>query len=138
MDETNENQMLIDLPVPDSLPALRHCFAVQDRYVAQAMQYLLKQYGNPALTIGWIADALCISEGHLSHMFRQKTGYTLIDCLSQLRISMAMKLLSDPSEPQKKIFEIAQAVGFRDMSYFSGCFKKRIGCTPVEYRNRLR
>ena len=38
----------------------------------------------------------------------------------------------------KRIYEIAQMVGFDDVSYFSRVFRKHEGCSPREYENRLR
>ena len=37
-----------------------------------------------------------------------------------------------------RIYEIAQLVGFDDVSYFSRVFRKHEGCSPREYENRLR
>ena len=35
-----------------------------------------------------------------------------------------------------KVYEVAEACGYRDITYFSGTFKKLVGMTPSEYQNQ--
>ncbi|HBG12026.1 MAG TPA: DNA-binding response regulator, partial [Clostridium sp.] len=35
-----------------------------------------------------------------------------------------------------KVYEIAEKVGFRDSHYFGICFKKHVGVTVKEYKQR--
>ena len=116
----------------DRLPALQAKGSDRSKYVSAAISYIAEHYADPDLTIGLIAESLHISEGHLSHVFRRETGYTLVEYLTQYRIRAAAGLLGDV---RMKIYEVAQAVGFRDIAYFSGTFRKLMGQTPSEYQN---
>lgn len=117
---------------PDRLPALQARGGDRSKYVNEAIGYIADHYSNPDLSIGMIAASLHISEGHLSHVFRRETGFTLVEYLTQYRIRAATRLLSDV---RMKIYEVAQAVGFHDIAYFSGTFRKLMGQSPSEYQN---
>lgn len=113
-----------------TLPALQLKTGGKGKYVSEAIAYIAAHYGDPDLTIGTIADSLCISEGHLSHVFKRETGCTLIEYLSQYRIHMATRLLKDC---RLKVNEVARSVGYRDFAYFSATFRKLMGTTPSDY-----
>ena len=121
-------------PDGNRLPALGIELVGKSRYVQEAIGYIAAHYGNPALTVGEIANDLHISEGHLSHVFRRETGFTLVEYLAQYRIREAARLLRDV---RMKIYEVAQAVGYRDFAYFSGAFRRFMGQTPTEYQKNM-
>ena len=75
-----------------------------------------------------------LSEGHLSHLFKKETDMTLGAYLTRCRIQKAMALLR---EGKLKVYEVAEACGYRDIAYFSGTFKKITGKTPSEYQDSL-
>ena len=72
-----------------------------------------------------------ISESHLSHIFKNVTGYAPIEYLMSCRLSAAKNLLSSSD---KSIKEIIDLCGFSDESNFSRTFKKKVGMTPTEFR----
>ena len=59
---------------------------------------------------------------------------TFFDVINKMKLEKAKEYMSQG----KRIYEIAQMVGFDDVSYFSRVFKKHEGCSPREYENRLR
>ena len=105
---------------------------VQSRYVAEAMDYISKNCGDSSLSVGQIASQLGLSEGHLSHLFKKETGCTVGNYLTRCRIQKAMVLLR---QGKLKVYEVAEASGYRDITYFSGTFKKLVGMSPSEYQN---
>lgn len=105
----------------------------KSKYVMEAMEYIAKHYSDNELSISLVAESLGISEGHLSHIFKKETDYTITAYLTQYRIHMAMKLLSDC---RYKIYEVTEMVGYRDITYFSSTFKKMVGISPSEYQDR--
>ncbi|MGI5977663.1 MAG: response regulator, partial [Candidatus Limivicinus sp.] len=63
----------------------------KSRYVMEALEYISKHYSDPSISISSISRALGVSEGHLSHVFKKETSYTIIGYLTHYRIHTAMK-----------------------------------------------
>ena len=104
----------------------------QSRYVLSVMDYIAENYANPSLTVGMVAQALGLSEGHLSHLFKKETEQTLLSYLTRYRIHKSMELLRDC---RRKVYEVAESVGYRDIAYFSATFKRLTGVSPSEYQD---
>ena len=118
---------------PSLLPELKK--GDKSRYVLEAMDYIGAHYGDSSLTVGEIAKAMDLSEGHLSHVFKKETDYTLLGYLTRYRMHKAMELLRGS---RMKVYEVAEQVGYRDITYFSSAFKKAVGVTPSEYQDTCR
>ena len=107
----------------------------KSKYVLQALEYIAGHYADQDISITTIASHLGVSEGHLSHVFKKETSYTIISYLTQYRIHTAMKLLQDC---RYKVYEVAELVGYRDVAYFGSTFKRLAGVSPSEYQDRCR
>lgn len=70
---------------------------------------------------------------NLSRKFKECTGETVIEYMHRLRIDKSRRLLI---ETNMKITDIAALVGFNDISFFNKAFKRRMGTTPREYREK--
>ena len=116
----------------DTLPLLK---GDKSKYVLQALEYIAAHYADQDISITSIAAHLGVSEGHLSHVFKKETSYTIISYLTQYRVHTAMKLLQDC---RYKVYEVAEMVGYRDVAYFGSTFKKLVGVSPSEYQDRCR
>lgn len=115
---------------PAVIPGLKK--GDKSKYVLQAMGYIGEHYSDPNITVAEIAQSIGISEGHLSHTFKKETDYTLLNYLTRYRIHKAMELLRDC---RVKVYEVAQQVGYKDITYFSATFKKVVGISPSEYQD---
>ena len=112
---------------------LREQFAT-DRYrsvVSEVEDYIHAHYSDEELSLNLIASHVNFSPNHLSTIFSQQTGQTLIKYLTDYRMGKAKEMLKGSS---KKSSEISQEVGYKDPHYFSYLFKKTQGCTPTQYR----
>lgn len=107
----------------------------KSKYVLEAMDYIGAHYNDPNISITAIAQHLGLSEGHLSHIFKKETDYTLLNYLTRYRVHKAMELLRDC---RVKVYEVAELVGYRDITHFSATFKKLAGMTPSEYQDTCR
>ena len=114
----------------DALPVPELWDGQGSRYVRQAVAYIREHYSDPDICVSEIAGALGISEGHLSHMFKKETGGTILFWMTRCRIREAIRLLK---EGRMKIYEVAEAAGYRDIAYFSSTFKRITGHSPSEY-----
>jgi two-component system response regulator YesN len=100
------------------------------RVVRQACSFIDDNLGHK-LTIAQLAKTLFISENYLCLLFRQETGRTINDYITQRRLHRARELLS--TTPMY-INEVAKAVGYQDATYFSRQFKKAYGVTPFDFK----
>lgn len=107
----------------------------KSRYIREALAYIAEHCGDSDISIGAVSAALGISEGHLSHLFKKETNYTVAAYITRYRMRAAMKLLEDC---HNRVSDVAEKVGYRDITYFSSTFKKIVGMTPSEYQNRRR
>ena len=103
-----------------------------ERYLADAVRYIRGHY-EKALTGKTVAADLGISESYLGKLFREHMGYTFLEYLTMHRVYVALDLLS---QTDLKTYQIAEMVGYRDTRHFSDIFKKLVGVTPTQYRNR--
>lgn len=82
-----------------------------------------------------IADACFISKSYLCHVFKKEYGMTVMEYLKRVRIKYACEFLATSD---KTFSLIATKMGFADISHFTKNFKSIKGCTPREYRERIR
>lgn len=101
--------------------------------VENAKKYISENYHDEELTLNTVAHEVNVSSNHLSAMFSQKTGQTFVKYLTDVRMHRAKELLKCTS---KRSNEICEEVGYRDPHYFSHLFKKNVGCSPIQYRER--
>ena len=80
-----------------------------------------------------IAQELYMNGSYISRVFKQETGESLTEYITRKRIEKSMQLMDETS---MKAYEIAEQVGIKDAHYFGICFKKYVGVTVKEYKNR--
>ena len=85
------------------------------------------------LSLNHLSSIQNISPAYLSNIFHKETGDTLTDFVNKKRISYAKRLLDTTN---MQIQAVAQRCGIVDIHYFSRIFKKQVGCTPKEYREK--
>lgn len=89
----------------------------------------LQQQGLP--TVNFMADKLNVSPRYLSDMLKQETGKTAIELIHINLITEAKHLLKTADQ---SIAEIAYALGFENLPYFSRLFKKEVGISPNQFK----
>ena len=100
--------------------------------MAQVRRYLEDNYMFD-LSLDSVGEILHISPAYLSAQFKKYQKMNFLDCLTELRINAAKKLLADPL---RSTAEVASMVGYDDSSYIARAFKKRTGMTPTQYRRQ--
>lgn len=96
----------------------------------EVKEYILDNYSEK-LTLDQISSQVYLSSSHLSKIFKEVTGITIMEYVNQIRLREAKKLLRKTEMPLNKIAEIS---GYYDASYLSKVFKKEVGITPGQYR----
>lgn len=102
--------------------------------VQYILNYIDENYTSPDISIGEIADKVHFTPNYISLLIKQEMGEDFIDIIINKRIEKAKDLMFDLS---LKIYEISQKVGYTDANYFSKVFKKVVGITPVEFKNKF-
>ena len=98
--------------------------------VVSVLRYLEENYRNGSLSE--IAERLHYNLPSLSRLIRQKTGKNYTELLQEKRLSQAAWLLHNTD---KNVDEIANAVGYENISYFHRLFATRYHRSPKKYRD---
>lgn len=85
------------------------------------------------VTIRECADSLFLSRSYLRNIFFSVFGTSPREYLTLLRIERAKELLSSRSAP---VSVIARSVGYEDALQFSKFFKKHVGTSPKDFREK--
>ncbi len=101
----------------------------------QALDAIDRSYRDESLSLVSLSAMLHVSPNHLSACIKKDTGESFINILIQKRMAVAQELLL---HTDRKILDIAQECGYSDQHYFSYCFKKYCGLSPVMMRRQSR
>jgi two-component system response regulator YesN len=103
-----------------------------EQLITKALEYIAAHY-TENLTLQSVADIVHLSKSYFSLYFKKQTGRNFVDYLIDLRIREAKRLLV---ANERRVYDVAEASGFKDVKYFSKVFKKVTGLTPMEYREK--
>ncbi|MDF2614352.1 MAG: histidine kinase [Clostridia bacterium] len=99
--------------------------------VITIQKYIENHYAKPELSLTEIANNVGISQTYLTRLLKQELGVPFIDYLTQFRIKKAIMLMEDPNI---KVYEVAEMVGYSSQHYFSNVFKKVLNVSPLDYK----
>jgi two-component system response regulator YesN len=100
--------------------------------VVKALKLLVDNY-QTGITREEIAAKLHITPEYLSMLFYKEVGQSFSAYLKSYRIGKAKELLMNPDV---KIYEVAEKVGYPDPKYFCRVFKEVTGIPAGEYQRR--
>lgn len=95
--------------------------------------YIRDHYNNDSLSVKDISEHVHLTASYLCTIFKAETNKTLNQYITEYRMERAKKLLKDP---RYKITEISAMVGYNDGNYFGKSFKKTVGISPSEFREK--
>lgn len=127
--EKNEHLLACLLTVLEELAAAQ-AYSPLTRTV---LDYVHREF-RQKITLHEIGQKTFFSPIYCDTVFKRDIGSSIIDYVLTLRIEEAKRLLV---EDRTEIRQIAECVGFQDSNYFSRIFKKRVGCSPSAYRQRM-
>ena len=160
MDESRRRQLQCSehsMAAEEVYEEISSCFSYQElheclnRYIRQFLEevnshvpenssvfliksYIRQHYADPLLSTKEISEYASLSASYACTVFKNETGQTLNQYLTEFRMEKAKVLLDDP---RNSISEISSRVGYNDSNYFGKAFRKFTGKSPSEYREDL-
>lgn len=101
----------------------------QEELIIQMLRYIEDHYNDGSLKA--LADELHYDFAWLSREIKRRTGKTYIEHVQAKRLSQACYLLKNTD---LGVDDIAEQVGYDNISYFHRLFKKNFGTTPYHYK----
>lgn len=83
-------------------------------------------------TVKYFAERACLSPNYFGDLVKKETGRTAQEYIQDKLINIAKEEILSQT---RNVSEIAYRLGFQYPQHFTRIFKKRVGCTPGEYRN---
>jgi len=120
--------LLLDMKTKDYVPP-PHNHLIKD------VISLLQTNYDKSLSIDDIASTVQLSPNYLSFLFKEYTGQTVLEYLTEVRLEKAEDMLKSTSY---KIYEISHRVGYENPSYFCMLFQKRNKVTPNQFRRKAK
>lgn len=103
----------------------KRCYTVR-----RALECIYSDFSDE-ITVQKLAKHCGYSDFYTMKLFKQFTGYSCVDYANDYRLTVAGRKLKNTD---CGIAEIAQSVGFNNISYFNRQFKKLYGITPKQFR----
>lgn len=121
-------------PVAGSLtPSQPQITPYDEQFMEKVMEFMEEQMDNAELTIDEFAEKLMLSRTIFYRKLKSIIGLTPVDFIREIRIKRAVQLIDSG---EYNFSQVAYMTGFNDPKYFSKCFKKVIGITPSEYKEK--
>lgn len=99
--------------------------------IARNARRFIDEHFPEKITLADAAAQVHLSAGYLGTIFKTAMGISFRAYLRSVRIVRAREMLQDHS---LNLSEIARAVGYADLNYFSEAFLAEVGIRPSEYR----
>ena len=104
-----------------------------EQFMQKVMEFIEEQMDNAELTIDEFAEHLMLSRTIFYRKLKSIIGLTPVDFIREVRIKRAAQLIDSG---EYNFSQVAYMTGFNDPKYFSKCFKKIVGITPSEYKEK--
>lgn len=121
------------------LPIYRRCHKGEEKktdencILVNAILKFMEENIERQLTLKDIANYTGYSVSHLSSLFSNSTGHSPMNYFNMLKVKKACELLDTTN---LKITQVSCMVGIEDSLYFSRLFRKIIGISPKQYREK--
>lgn len=103
-------------------------------FVNELKNIIYKNISNPTFDLSEEIKKLGFNSDYLRRCFKHELGKTPLEYLTTLRLNQSKVLLKQ--DTFISIEDVSAQCGFNDSFYFSTCFKKHIGSSPLQYRKK--
>lgn len=103
----------------------------RDIAIAKRIKKIIEEQYLNLENIDQISAQVYVSSVHANKIFKKCFGCTMFDYLTKVKIDKAKEMLTNP---ELKIYEIAEKLGYKSKTYFTSLFREFTGYTPKEYR----
>jgi two-component system response regulator YesN len=104
---------------------------VRNESIRRALEYIKTEHSRASLSVKDVAEHIYLNPSYVSVLFKEETKQTFTEFMSRLRLTRAKELLL---QTDKKVYEIAESVGFSSSKYFVHVFRDAEGMTPYQFR----
>jgi AraC-like DNA-binding protein/anti-sigma regulatory factor (Ser/Thr protein kinase) len=117
--------------LPDWMDSEETTVSPEEAEFVEALNEAVDEHiGNSNFGVDWLADEMDLSARHLRRRIKDATGLSAAGFIRTRRLQHAAALLQQGADT---VSDVADAVGYRDPSYFSRLFRETFGCSPTEY-----
>ena len=113
-------------------PVQKTASVSREQALSGTLDYI-ENYFHTSIRVGDLAEMCGISSRRYSDLFKQRTGKTVVQYLSERRIVYAQERLRQTGQ----IMYAAVAAGFSDVTHFYRVFKRMTNMTPGEYLEQI-
>jgi two-component system response regulator YesN len=108
---------------------------LQPHTVVGIVKKIIQEQYHTNVSLRSVAQQVYLNPHYLGKVFKAGTDVSFNDYLLQIRIEQAKELLV---RTDKKVYEIALAVGYGELDWFYKRFKTYVGISAGEYRSQYR
>lgn len=106
----------------------------ESQTLSGSVKEYVKTHFSGSISLSDMAALFNISSSYLSTCFKLETGVSYIKYVNRIRIGHACDFLANTNLTVK---EISYRIGYENPNYFSRLFKKQMGLTVSEYREKI-
>jgi YesN/AraC family two-component response regulator len=115
---------------PTLVPSQAKVTTAKHRKVDEVAAYIINHCTTP-LSLDSLAKRFYVGKCYLSRIFKEVTGFTIIEYIAIHRLQRAQHLLLHSDH---NISEISEMLGFESITYFERVFKNYMEVSPLKYR----
>ncbi len=127
--------MLMKKDYSDSLVVIQNDKQREVYIKFKSLAEWLAMHSSENVSMDEAATHVGYSKFHFARLFKEYTGMTFNDYQTTLKLKEVERQLADTD---LQISDIAMSCGFNNLTSLSRCFKKQYGCSPSQFRNRIR
>ncbi|NBD26949.1 response regulator transcription factor [Paenibacillus glycinis] len=102
-----------------------------DKQIKKMIDLIRRNYVEN-LKLETLAEVFNYNSAYLGKLFKSETGEYFNTYLDKVRIEKAKELL----DQGLKVYQVAEKVGYANVDYFHGKFRKYVGVSPTSYRKK--